>query len=291
MFGTMGFSELIIILVIILILFGSSRLPALGEGVGKALKGFKKAVHEEPPPLDPNAPNAQPVQAPPPIEEAQVVAPAQTAQGTPAPTTATAAPGQTAAAQGGRTVLAAYQPGPEATPGTTAAMIASAAPQAYQPKQTPPKPAAPAGQPAPTQGYPSYQPPTMEDRATNPAPTMRAQYPPLPPTAQTKPQAKRPSAIVNKDAVARVQSQQAALKAKAAQQAKAPDAADMQSFGEGLGDALRTFRQAVNDVRSTVDPQMRTIQAEIDSAQKEIEQTVEDAKQMPSVQEDPPRPA
>ena len=291
MFGTMGFSELIIILVIILILFGSSRLPALGEGVGKALKGFKKAVHEEPPPLDPNAPNAQLAQVPPPIEEAQVVAPAQAAQGTPAPTTATAAPGQTAAAQGGRTVLAAYQPGPEATPGTTAAMIASAAPQAYQPKQTPPKPAAPAGQPAPTQGYPSYQPPTMEDRATNPAPTMRAQYPPLPPTAQTKPQAKRPSAIVNKDAVARVQSQQAALKAKAAQQAKAPDAADMQSFGEGLGDALRTFRQAVNDVRSTVDPQMRTIQAEIDSAQKEIEQTVEDAKQMPSVQEDPPKPA
>jgi hypothetical protein len=36
---------------------------------------------------------------------------------------------------------------------------------------------------------------------------------------------------------------------------------------------------------------MRTIQAEIDSAQKEIEQTVEDAKQMPSVQEEPPQKA
>jgi TatA/E family protein of Tat protein translocase len=282
MFGTMGFSELIIILVIVLILFGSSRLPALGEGVGKALKGFKKAVHEEPPPPDPNA---QPTQAPPPIEDAQVVA--QAAHGTPAPAAAT--PGPAAAAPGGRTVLAAYQPGPEATPGTTAAMIASAAPQAYQPKQAPPKSAAPAGQPAPTQGYPSYQPPTMEDRAMNPAPTMRAQYPPLPPTAQAKPQAKRPSAIVNKDAVARVQAQQAAIKAKASQQASAPATADMQSFGEGLGDALRTFRNAVNDVRSTVDPQMRTIQAEIDSAQKEIEQTVEDAKQMPSVQEEPPQ--
>ena len=285
----MGFSELIIILVIILILFGSSRLPALGEGVGKALRGFKKAVHEEPPPPDPNA---QPAQVPPPIEDAQVVAQAQATQGTPAPAAVT--PGPAVAAQGGRTVLAAYQPGPEATPGTTAAMIASAAPQAYQPKQTlakqaPPKPAVPAGQPAATQGYPSYQPPTMEDRATNPVPTMRAQYPPLPPTAQAKPQAKRPSAIVNKDAVARVQAQQAALKAKAAQPAPAPS--DMQHFGEGLGDALRTFRQAVNDVRSTVDPQMRTIQAEIDSAQKEIEQTVEDAKQMPSVQEEPPKQA
>lgn len=282
MFGTMGFSELVIILVIVLILFGSSRLPALGEGVGKALKGFKKAVHEEPPPPDPNA---QPAQAPPPIEDAQVVAQAQATQGTPAPAAAT--PGPAAAAPGGRMTLAAYHPGSEATPGTTAALMASAAPQAYQPKQSPPKPAAPAGQPAPTQGYPSYQPPTMEDRATSPAPAMRAQYPPLPPTAQTKPQAKRPSAIVNKDAVARVQAQQAALKAKAAQ--PAPASSDMQHFGEGLGDALRTFRQAVNDVRSTVDPQMRTIQAEIDAAQKEIEQTVENAKQMPSVQEEPPK--
>ncbi len=288
MFGTMGVSELIIILVIVLILFGSSRLPALGEGVGKALKGFKRAVHEEPPPVDPNAPAAG---APLPIEEAQVVPQAVSSQAS-APAAAT--PGPAVAAPGGRTVLAAYQPGPEATPGTTAAMIASAAPQAYQPKptsakQTPAKPAGPTGQPAPTQGYPSYQPPTMEDRAASPAPTMRAQYPPLPPTAQTKPQAKRPSAIVNKDAVARVQAQQAALKAKTAQQAKAPATADMQNFGEGLGDALRTFRNAVNDVRSTVDPQMRTIQAEIDSAQKEIEQTVEDAKQMPSVQEEPPQ--
>lgn len=289
----MGFSELVIILVIVLILFGSSRLPALGEGVGKALRGFKKAVHEEPPPVDPNAPTAQAAGAPPPIEEAQVVPQAPSTQTlapqASAPAPATAAPA--AAAPGGRMTLAAYHPGSEATPGTTAALMASAAPQAYQPKQSPAKPAAPAGQPAPTQGYPSYQPPTMEDRAASPAPTMRAQYPPLPPTAQTKPQAKRASAIVNKDAVARVQAQQAALKAKAAQQAQSPAPSDMQGLGEGLGDALRTFRQAVNDVRSTVDPQMRTIQAEIDAAQKEIEQTVEDAKQMPSVQEEPPKQA
>ena len=283
MFGTMGFSELIIILVIILILFGSSRLPALGEGVGKALKGFKKAVHEEPPPGDPNALAAQ-AGTPPPIEEAQVVPQAPSSQAS-----APAAPAAAAPAQGGRTVLAAYQPGPEATPGTTAAMVASAAPQAYQPKPIPPKPAAPQGQTPPAQGYPSYAPPTMEQRAAAPAPAMRAQYPPLPPTAQAKPQAKRPSAIVNKDAVARVQAQQAALKAKAAQPGGAPASQDMQSFGEGLGDALRTFRQAVSDVRSTVDPQMRTIQAEIDAAQKEIEQTIETAKDMPSTQEDPPK--
>lgn len=289
MFGTMGFSELVIILVIVLILFGSSRLPGLGEGVGKALKGFKKAVHEDPPPLDPNAPAA-----PPPIEEAQVVpqgapAPTTAAAAAPAPAAAASAPGETA--QAGRTVLAAYQPGPEATPGTTAALVASAAPQAYQPKQAPPRAPAQAQSvpPTPGQGYPNYQPPTMEQRAAAPAPTMRAQYPPLPPSAQAKPGAKRPSAIVNKDAVARVQAQQAALKAKAAQPAKAPASSDMQSVGEGIGDALRTFRHAVNDVRSTVDPQMRTIQAEMDAAQKEIEQTIETAKDMPPPQEEPPR--
>ena len=44
MFGTMGISELIIILVIVLIIFGAGKLPQIGEGVGKALKGFKKEV-------------------------------------------------------------------------------------------------------------------------------------------------------------------------------------------------------------------------------------------------------
>lgn len=291
MFGTIGITELVIILVIVLLIFGSSRLPALGEGVGKALRGFKKAVHEEPPPLDPNAPAAG---TPPPIEEAQVVQPAPVSQA-PSPQTATphgGAPAAAAPGQGGRMVLAAYQPGPEATPGTTAAMVAAAAPQAYQPKPTPPQaPASGPGAPPPSQGYPTYQP-TMEQRAAAPPPMTRAQYPPLPPSAQPKPQAKRPSAIVNKDAVARVMAQQAALKQKAAQQVpspKAPAPADMQSLGEGIGDALRTFRQAVNDVRSTVDPQMRTIQAEIDAAQKEIEQTIETAKDMPAPQEEPPQ--
>ena len=59
MFGTMGFSELIIILVIVLIIFGAGRLPQIGEGVGKALKGFKKEVNDLPPPVDPNDPNQQ----------------------------------------------------------------------------------------------------------------------------------------------------------------------------------------------------------------------------------------
>jgi sec-independent protein translocase protein TatA len=43
MFG-LGTTELIVILVIIMILFGASRLPQLGEGLGKAIKGFKKGI-------------------------------------------------------------------------------------------------------------------------------------------------------------------------------------------------------------------------------------------------------
>jgi sec-independent protein translocase protein TatA len=37
---------LILILVIVLIIFGAGKLPQLGEGIGKAIKGFKKSVHE-----------------------------------------------------------------------------------------------------------------------------------------------------------------------------------------------------------------------------------------------------
>jgi sec-independent protein translocase protein TatA len=39
-----GFGELVLVLVIVLVLFGASRLPALGSGLGKAIRGFKDAV-------------------------------------------------------------------------------------------------------------------------------------------------------------------------------------------------------------------------------------------------------
>ncbi|OQW35490.1 MAG: preprotein translocase subunit TatA [Nitrospira sp. SG-bin1] len=46
MFGSLGFTELVLILMIVLIIFGAGKLPQLGEGLGKAIKGFKKSVHE-----------------------------------------------------------------------------------------------------------------------------------------------------------------------------------------------------------------------------------------------------
>ncbi|MBQ27242.1 MAG: twin-arginine translocase TatA/TatE family subunit [Nitrospiraceae bacterium] len=48
MFGSLGFTELILILFIVLVIFGAGKLPQLGEGIGKAIKGFKRSVHDEP---------------------------------------------------------------------------------------------------------------------------------------------------------------------------------------------------------------------------------------------------
>ena len=47
MFG-LGMPELIVILIIVLVIFGANRLPQLGEGLGKAIKGFKKGISDAP---------------------------------------------------------------------------------------------------------------------------------------------------------------------------------------------------------------------------------------------------
>jgi sec-independent protein translocase protein TatA len=45
MFG-LGYQELLIILVIVLILFGAQRLPDLAKSLGSSVKEFKKGVNE-----------------------------------------------------------------------------------------------------------------------------------------------------------------------------------------------------------------------------------------------------
>jgi len=49
--------ELVLILIIVLIIFGAGKIPQLGEGLGKAIKGFKKSVNE-PDALDVTPPQA-----------------------------------------------------------------------------------------------------------------------------------------------------------------------------------------------------------------------------------------
>lgn len=43
MFG-LGTSELLIILVIVMLVFGASRLPQLGKGLGEGMRSFKDAL-------------------------------------------------------------------------------------------------------------------------------------------------------------------------------------------------------------------------------------------------------
>lgn len=47
MFG-LGLPEVMVVLVIALVLFGPSKLPALGKSLGEAIKGFKKGLEQEP---------------------------------------------------------------------------------------------------------------------------------------------------------------------------------------------------------------------------------------------------
>ncbi len=44
--GPLGWSELLIILVIVLIFFGPKRLPEVAEAIGKSLQKFKKASRD-----------------------------------------------------------------------------------------------------------------------------------------------------------------------------------------------------------------------------------------------------
>jgi sec-independent protein translocase protein TatA len=43
MFG-LGIGELLVILVIVLIIFGAGRLPEIGDGLGRGIRSFRKAV-------------------------------------------------------------------------------------------------------------------------------------------------------------------------------------------------------------------------------------------------------
>ena len=44
----MGMGELVVVLIVVILVFGASKIPALGDGLGKAIRNFKKSVSEDP---------------------------------------------------------------------------------------------------------------------------------------------------------------------------------------------------------------------------------------------------
>ena len=72
-FMGLGPTELIVILIILLVLFGGSKLPGLAKGLGQSIKEFKKASKEE-----------QEAEKPAPVAEAPKPAAATTAAKPPA---------------------------------------------------------------------------------------------------------------------------------------------------------------------------------------------------------------
>jgi sec-independent protein translocase protein TatA len=47
MFGSLGFGEILLILLIVVVIFGTSRIPELGKGLGDGIKNFKKALKDD----------------------------------------------------------------------------------------------------------------------------------------------------------------------------------------------------------------------------------------------------
>ena len=64
MFGNLGFTEIAILLLILVLFFGAKRIPEIGASIGKGIKEFKKGLKdvstEEPPapPSDSSLPPA-----------------------------------------------------------------------------------------------------------------------------------------------------------------------------------------------------------------------------------------
>lgn len=42
--GGIGMSELLVVMVIVLIIFGAGKLPEIGKGLGKGIRNFRKAT-------------------------------------------------------------------------------------------------------------------------------------------------------------------------------------------------------------------------------------------------------
>ena len=64
MFGNLGFSEILLLMVIFLLVFGAKRLPEIGSAMGKGIREFKKSMREVTDEIDRPAPTSEPRQLP-----------------------------------------------------------------------------------------------------------------------------------------------------------------------------------------------------------------------------------
>lgn len=62
MFGNLGFTEIMLLLLIVLLVFGAKRLPEMGAAMGKGIREFKRSMRDvteeidRPPPPPPEPP-------------------------------------------------------------------------------------------------------------------------------------------------------------------------------------------------------------------------------------------
>ncbi len=56
----MGYGELLLILVVVLLLFGAKRIPEMAQGLGKGIKEFRTAMRDVKDEIDLNAPPETP---------------------------------------------------------------------------------------------------------------------------------------------------------------------------------------------------------------------------------------
>jgi sec-independent protein translocase protein TatA len=45
-FGNLGFGEILVVLIIVLLLFGAKRIPEIAGSMGKGIREFKKSINE-----------------------------------------------------------------------------------------------------------------------------------------------------------------------------------------------------------------------------------------------------
>ena len=82
MLGNIGFSELVVILIIVLVLFGGKKIPEVARGLGAGIREFRDAAKsaEREIMADPSAPNPAAQSAPPPSAPIQPTAAASSTE-------------------------------------------------------------------------------------------------------------------------------------------------------------------------------------------------------------------